>query len=150
MIPQQQSHAGAGVAQITNEADYSAALAEIEPLMVAKPGTPEFARFDVLATRIQAYERIHYPIDPPTPEAIAQYEREKRVVDLGGWIACSDRLPEDDVHVLVWDGDCIDLCFLWSLPSGARLWHFGTDMELATSSYVTHWRELPPPPNPIT
>jgi HTH-type transcriptional regulator/antitoxin HigA len=53
------------------EADYEAALAEVERLWGAASGTPEGDRLDVLATLIDAYEARYYPMDPPDPiEAI--------------------------------------------------------------------------------
>jgi HTH-type transcriptional regulator/antitoxin HigA len=56
---------------IRTEADYDAALAEIEGLWGARLDTPEGDRLDVLATLIDAYEAQHDPIDPPDPiEAI--------------------------------------------------------------------------------
>ena len=56
---------------IKTKADYRAALKEIEPLMMAKPHTPEGERLDILATLVEAYERKHYPMELPDPiEAI--------------------------------------------------------------------------------
>jgi HTH-type transcriptional regulator/antitoxin HigA len=56
---------------IKTKADYRAALKEIEPLMMAKPNTPEGERLDVLVTLVEAYERKHYPMELPDPiEAI--------------------------------------------------------------------------------
>jgi HTH-type transcriptional regulator/antitoxin HigA len=59
------------VKPIRSEADYQAALAEIERLWGAKLGTAEGDRLDVVATLIDAYESEHEPMDPPDPiEAI--------------------------------------------------------------------------------
>ena len=56
---------------IKTEADYWAALKEIESHMSAKADTPEGDYLDVLVTLVEAYERVHYPIDFPDPiEAI--------------------------------------------------------------------------------
>jgi HTH-type transcriptional regulator / antitoxin HigA len=56
---------------IRNEADYEAALKEIERLWGARSGTSEGDRLDVLATLIDAYEAKAFVIDPPDPvEAI--------------------------------------------------------------------------------
>ncbi len=52
---------------IRTEADHQAALAEVETLMGATPGTPEGDRLDVLATLIEAYEAAHIPIPAPDP-----------------------------------------------------------------------------------
>jgi HTH-type transcriptional regulator/antitoxin HigA len=54
--------------------DYEAALSEIEKLMNAQLGTPESDRLEILATLIEAYEKEHYPIEPPDAvEAILYY-----------------------------------------------------------------------------
>jgi HTH-type transcriptional regulator/antitoxin HigA len=52
---------------LRSEADYDAALAEIERYfeMEPKPGTPEADRFDLLALVIEDYERKRWPIEPP-------------------------------------------------------------------------------------
>ena len=52
---------------IKNEADYDRALAEIEPLLQAELGSPEENHLVVLSKLIEAYEKEHYPIGPPTP-----------------------------------------------------------------------------------
>jgi HTH-type transcriptional regulator / antitoxin HigA len=59
------------VRPIRNEEDYEAALAEVDALMDALPGTLEGDRLDVLVTLVEAYEARHWPIDTPDPiEAI--------------------------------------------------------------------------------
>ena len=56
---------------IRTEADYDAALEEVERLWGAKSDTLEGDRLDVLATLIDASEAKHHPMDPPDPvEAI--------------------------------------------------------------------------------
>jgi len=61
----------AEVKPIRSEADYEAALAEIERLWGARSGTPDSDRLNVLATLVDAYKSEHDPIDPPDPiEAI--------------------------------------------------------------------------------
>lgn len=54
---------------IRTEAEYKAALAEIERYFVNEPkkGTPEADHFDLLALLIEAYEDQHHPIGPPHP-----------------------------------------------------------------------------------
>jgi len=57
------------ICSICNEADYEAALKEIERYFEREPapGTPEADRFKALARLIVAYEREHWPIDLPEP-----------------------------------------------------------------------------------
>lgn len=59
---------------IKTEADYRAALEEIERLFDAAPDTPEGDRLEVLTALVEAYEEKHYTIPPPDPiEAIKYY-----------------------------------------------------------------------------
>lgn len=55
------------VRPIRTEADYDAALREIERYFEREPeiGSPEADRFDILAALIGAYEREHWPIAAP-------------------------------------------------------------------------------------
>ena len=56
---------------IKTEADYRAALGEVETMMTAEADTPEGDRLDILVTLVEAYERKHYALDLPDPfEAI--------------------------------------------------------------------------------
>lgn len=50
------------VQQLTNDAQHSAALARIETLFDAKPGTPEGDELDRLVTLVEAYEQERFPI----------------------------------------------------------------------------------------
>lgn len=59
---------------IKTEADYEAAMKEIEQFWGASYGSPEGDKLDVLVTLIEAYEEKHYSIPPPDPiEAILHY-----------------------------------------------------------------------------
>lgn len=56
---------------IRTEADYEAAIDEIDELLQAEDGTPEADRLEVLAVLVDSYEALHHPIEPPEPiEAI--------------------------------------------------------------------------------
>ena len=57
------------VRPLTTEADYDWALAEVAAYFDDQPapGTPDAARFDVLAALIEHYEARRWPIDPPDP-----------------------------------------------------------------------------------
>ena len=63
---------------IRSEANYDAALAEIERLWGAKSGITDGDRLDVLATLIDAYEAEHYPIDPPDPIEAIRFRMEQQ------------------------------------------------------------------------
>jgi HTH-type transcriptional regulator/antitoxin HigA len=56
---------------IRSDADYAAALEDMERLWGAPANTLAGDRLDILATLIEAYEERHHPMDPPDPiEAI--------------------------------------------------------------------------------
>ncbi len=63
---------------IRSEADYEAALAEVERLWGGKSGTPDGDRLDILATLIDAYEAEHYPMDPPDPIEAIRFRMEQQ------------------------------------------------------------------------
>lgn len=48
---------------IETDAEYRAALKEIETLMSAEGATPVGERLDVLVTLVEAYEEKHFPLD---------------------------------------------------------------------------------------
>jgi len=59
---------------IRTEADYEAALEEIECFWGAAYGSPEGNKLDILVTLVEAYEEKHHPIPPPDPiEAILHH-----------------------------------------------------------------------------
>jgi HTH-type transcriptional regulator / antitoxin HigA len=72
------SPAHRAIRPLRNEADYDAALAEIERYFEAtpKPSSPEADRFDLLALVIEDYERRHWPIEPPNPVDAIRYRME--------------------------------------------------------------------------
>jgi HTH-type transcriptional regulator/antitoxin HigA len=57
-----------GINPINNEADYQAALKEIEKLFDAAPVTPEGDRLEKLVALVEAYEEIHYSDDHEKPQ----------------------------------------------------------------------------------
>jgi len=64
---------------IRNEADYQAALKEIEKLMESQPGTPEGDRMGMLVTLVEVYEARHFPIpEPDDPVGVFEYYLESR------------------------------------------------------------------------
>ena len=82
---------------IRTDADYRAALKEVEGLMMAEPDTPEGEKLDVLVTLVEAYERKHYPLDLPDPVEAIKFEMEQKglsVKDLEPMIGKSNRVYE--------------------------------------------------------
>lgn len=65
---------------VKTEADYHLALKEIEGLMSAPAGSPEGDRLDILVTLVEAYERIHYPIDFPDPVEAIKFRMEQQAL----------------------------------------------------------------------
>lgn len=62
---------------VRTEADYKAALAEIESLMAAEFGTPEGDHLDILVTLVEAYESKHFPLELPDPVAAIKFTMER-------------------------------------------------------------------------
>ncbi len=87
----------AEVKPIRSEADYEAALAEIERLWGTELGTPEGDRLDVLATLVDAYEGQHHPVDPPDPIEAIRFRMEQQGLtrrELEGMIGTRTRIAE--------------------------------------------------------
>lgn len=83
---------------IRTEADYEAALAEIDQLMGhIEPGTPDYERLDILTKLVVAYEDEHYPIGMPDPIAMIEFVVEARGLtrkDLEAYIGPRQRVWE--------------------------------------------------------
>lgn len=82
---------------IKTEADYQAALEEIEHLFNVAPDTPEGDRLEVLTTLVEAYEDKHYSIPLPDPiEAILYYMESRGLSrrDLESYIGSRARVSE--------------------------------------------------------
>jgi HTH-type transcriptional regulator/antitoxin HigA len=63
---------------IKSEVDYKESLKEIEALMSADANSPEGDRLDVLVTLVEAYERLHYPMDFPDPVEAIKFRMEQQ------------------------------------------------------------------------
>lgn len=82
---------------IKTEADYQAALAEIERLFDAAPGSPEADLLEVWTALVEAYEEKHYPIPEPDPIVAIVYHMESRGLtrrDLEPYIGSRARVTE--------------------------------------------------------
>jgi HTH-type transcriptional regulator/antitoxin HigA len=63
---------------IRTEADYRAALKEIERLWEAEPGTRDGDQVEILSTLIEAYEAKQHPIPLPDPVAAILFMMEQK------------------------------------------------------------------------
>src|SRR5271157_1713752 len=83
---------------IRSEADYQAALKEIDRLTDSRPGTSDGDRIEVLATLVEAYETKHFPIpDPDDPVEVLEYYMESRGLsrsDLIAYLGSKERVSE--------------------------------------------------------
>ena len=82
---------------IRTNKDYERAMKEVESLWGAKSGTPKGDRLDVLATLIDAWEAIHFPMDPPNPIEAIKFRMEQQGLtrkDLEGIIGTRARIAE--------------------------------------------------------
>lgn len=61
--------------------DYCTALAELEQLIDAEPGSREEEHLEVLGTLVWAYEQQHDPVGKPDPIAALEYYLESRGLD---------------------------------------------------------------------
>jgi len=101
---------------VKTDADYRAALKEIESLMMATVDTPEGEKLDVLVTLVEAYERKHYPLDLPDPVAAIRFEMEQKgltVKDLEPMIGKRNRVYEILNHKRT-----LTLSMIWRLHKG--------------------------------
>jgi HTH-type transcriptional regulator/antitoxin HigA len=82
---------------IKTEADYEAALEEIERLFNAEPGSPDGDRLEILSTLVEAYDDEHYDIPAPDPVEAIYYYMESRGLtraDLEPYIGSRARVSE--------------------------------------------------------
>lgn len=82
---------------IRTEAEYRAALAEVERLFDTPEDTAEADRLEVLALLVENYEAAHYPMDAPDPIAYLLYVMESRGIvrkDLEPFIGNRGRVAE--------------------------------------------------------
>ena len=62
---------------VRTEQDYENALARIDALMDAEPGSPEFDELDVLVDLVELYESKHEPMGYPSPLAAIEFRMEQ-------------------------------------------------------------------------
>jgi HTH-type transcriptional regulator/antitoxin HigA len=82
---------------IHTDADHEAALARIEVLWDALPGTPEHDEIEVLSILVSAYEDGRWPILPPDPVDAIRFHMEQNGLkqkELASVIGSSSRASE--------------------------------------------------------
>jgi HTH-type transcriptional regulator/antitoxin HigA len=82
---------------IKTDADYRAALTDIETLMTVEAGTPEGERLDIMVTLVEPYERRHFPLERPDPVEATRFQMDQMGLtakDLEPLIGCSNRVYE--------------------------------------------------------
>ncbi|MEX0594082.1 MAG: helix-turn-helix domain-containing protein [Balneolaceae bacterium] len=82
---------------IHNENDYENALARIEVIFDAKPGTPEGDELEILGILIDEYEEKRFPIPNPTPIEAIKFRMEQLGIeqkDLAEMIGSKSRASE--------------------------------------------------------
>lgn len=82
---------------IKSEQDYENALAQMETLFHANPGTKEHDDAELLMALIEHYESKHFPILPPDPIDVIKFRMEQLQLkrkDLEKWIGTRARVSE--------------------------------------------------------
>jgi HTH-type transcriptional regulator / antitoxin HigA len=82
---------------IHSESDHRAALARIEVLWDAEPGTAEHDEIEILSVLVSDYEERHWPVLPPDPVEAIKFHMEQnglRQKDLAHIIGSESRASE--------------------------------------------------------
>ncbi|MCX6274317.1 MAG: helix-turn-helix domain-containing protein [Bacteroidetes bacterium] len=82
---------------IKTEKDHTAALGRMENIFDARPGSNEGNEAEVLMILISDYERMHYPVDAPTPVEAIKFRMEQLNLlqkDLAPYLGSATRVSE--------------------------------------------------------
>ena len=85
---------------LRDEAEYNAAIDEIDQLLDADPeqGSEAYERLEFLSVLVQAYEDAHSPLEElPTPQAVVDFMLEQKGLsrsDLTKWLGGKSRVSE--------------------------------------------------------
>jgi HTH-type transcriptional regulator/antitoxin HigA len=83
---------------IKTDAEYQRTLRDTEVLMSAPADTPEGDKLDVLTTLVEAYERVHFPMDLPDAVDAIKFRMEQQgltIADLEPVIGGRNRVYEN-------------------------------------------------------
>lgn len=82
---------------IKTEADYEAALARIEEVFAAHPGTPEGDELELLTLLVERYEEQEFPVALPDPVTAIRFRMEQEGLkqkDLAPFIGSQSKVSE--------------------------------------------------------
>ena len=82
---------------IKTKREYAAALARVEALMDAKPGSPKEEELELWSLLVERYEQEHFPIDVPDPVEAIKFRMEQeglRQKDLEKYFPGKNRVSE--------------------------------------------------------
>ena len=82
---------------IKTDSEYQAALARIEKIFDARPGTPKGDELELLLLLVETYEEKAYPIEPPDPIAALRFRMEQAGLqpkDLVPYIGSKSKVSE--------------------------------------------------------
>jgi HTH-type transcriptional regulator/antitoxin HigA len=82
---------------IKSEEEHEAALAHIETLMDAEPGSPEEDELELWALLVEQYEKEHFPIGPPDPIEAIKFRMDQmglKQKDLTKFISAKSKVSE--------------------------------------------------------
>lgn len=82
---------------LKNEAEYQEALAYVETLMDAAPGSPEEDELELFSMLVEQYENEHFPIDLPDPIEAIKFRMEQQGLsrkDLRPYIGSQSKVSE--------------------------------------------------------
>ncbi len=87
----------AKITPIRTDTDHAAAIARIETLWGAKPGTAKGDELDILLNLVKVYEQEHHAIEAPDPIALLHHVMEAKglkPMELQPYIGGSGRVSE--------------------------------------------------------
>ena len=107
------------ITAITNQEEYDQALVVLDGLMDAEPGSKEEVELERLSTIIENYEIEHFPIDEPSPEALARFRIQQQYLDEENY-PTAEALEKIKTWEIQSNYDCVELLQfcepLWSYP----------------------------------
>ena len=82
---------------IRNNKDLKSTLKRIDTIIDAEKGTRDYDELEILSTLVEAYENVHFPIDPPDPVEAIKFRMEQqglKNVDVAPLMGGKNRVSE--------------------------------------------------------